>query len=231
MSPALARAAVFLLALLQRAQGVTIVSPMARTRDTVRAQLLDSLSQQPVEPEKLHALAEELETLAALPATADFHLLGLRGSWSERLQSVLSIPPEDAVPELTAAQQELVCVDDVVQHFEEGVLRSVATFRVPSETIAGSFEVQATIYPTTMSNMLHLVTTGHTLNLNCSPKDVEVPQLLEALMGRLGPEFRAEEAVRTGTQTTYIDEELRISRCTTRHLAGFLTVHSRCPAQ
>ena len=166
-----------------------------------------------------------------MPATSDFHLLGLRGSWSEQLQSARSISPEDAVPELTASQRELVRVDEVVQHFEEGVLRSVAAFHVPSEAISGSLEVQATVYPTTMSNMLHLLTTGHTLSLTRTPTEVPLPELLEALMGRLSPEFRAEEGVRLGMQTSYIDEELRISRCTTRHLAGFLTVHSRCPAQ
>jgi len=207
-------------------QGVSLVSP-ARTRAVVREQLINCLkSQQPVRAcDTLHMLVEELETLAALPATSDFHLLGLRGSWSERLQSDLSTA--NAAMDLNSTHRELVRVSEVEQHFETDRMRCIAAFDVASEGISGSLEVQASVYPTTKSDMLHLMMTGHTLNLDRTPKDVSVPTLVEALIGQLGPEFRAEDGVRLGVQTSYIDEELRITRCTTRHLAGYVTVHSR----
>ena len=64
------------------------------------------------------------------------------------------------------------------------------------------------------------------VTLACGP-GVPLHELMEALMGRLSPEFRAEEGVRLGMQLSYIDEELRVSRCTTRQLAGYCTVHTR----
>ena len=38
---------------------------------------------------------------------------------------------------------------------------------------------------------------------------------------------RRHEGVRLGLQTTYLDEQLRITRCTTRELAGSCAVHLR----
>ena len=40
---------------------------------------------------------------------------------------------------------------------------------------------------------------------------------------RANPEFHADDGVRIGMQTMYMDEALRITRCTTRTLAGPVT--------
>ena len=54
-----------------------------------------------------------------------------------------------------------------------------------------------------------------------------MPGLLHELHAELSCDFRAEDGVRLGLQTTYLDEVLRVTRCTTRDLAGAVSVHVR----
>ena len=51
--------------------------------------------------------------------------------------------------------------------------------------------------------------------------------MMEALHANLPAEFLGDEGVRLGLQTTYLDETLRITRCTTRSLATTCAVHLR----
>lgn len=51
--------------------------------------------------------------------------------------------------------------------------------------------------------------------------------MMEALHAGLSHDFLGDEGVRLGLQTTYVDELLRITRCTTRSLADSCAVHVR----
>ncbi|KAL3925407.1 MAG: hypothetical protein SGPRY_003652 [Prymnesium sp.] len=198
-----------------------------RVRAEVRDELLRELprEQPPALPSaRLQSLVDELEGLAVPPATSDFLVMGLQGEWSLQLQSGLSESTELLLP---ADRGEPVCIKRVTQRVEEGKLRSTAQFEVPIEGLSGSLEVQADLYPTTRPDMLHFVSRGHTLNLERAPNSIAIPGLMNSLLGHLSAEFRAEDGVRFGLQITYIDELVRITRCTTRDFAGFCTVHSR----
>ena len=56
---------------------------------------------------------------------------------------------------------------------------------------------------------------------------ITVPAMMEALHSQLSHDFLSDEGVRLGLQLTYLDETIRITRCTTRALAASCAVHVR----
>ena len=60
-----------------------------------------------------------------------------------------------------------------------------------------------------------------------APATLAVPALMESLHLQLSPDFRVGDGVRMGLQTTYLDEGIRITRCTHGKLHGECMVHVR----
>ena len=173
-------------------------------------------------------IVEALELLEAVPATSEFLSLGVSGSWelrgvkdsselSEADASRSTLPP---AVELLEVQQEL----DVAAETARGLVK----FRVVADDMLGSLDLSAiAAHNAEHADTLNFVTSARQLHLPRAPS-CAVPDLMHALHAGLSHDFLGEEGVRLSLQTTYVDESLRITRCTTRALAGACAVHVRC---
>jgi hypothetical protein len=209
----------------------TPLAPTPRTRQELRVELLDALELGSQTPQASHLmvgrveeLVKELELLEAVPATSEFTMLGTAGDWTLRTYS----PPEGALP--PSASDVKLSVDEVTQHIDaEGLLgRSAVLFRC--EGMRGTYSVEHGINAnsdmTGREDTVHLVASGRQLSLPRAPS-CGVEQLMIELHAQLPYDFLSDEGVRLSMQTTYLDESLRITRCTTRSLAGACAVHVR----
>jgi hypothetical protein len=173
----------------------------------------------------LSRLVEDLEGESLVPATSDFLAFGLGGRWS-----LVAVGEEPPLPNLRLEVEQ--CID-----IEDGVLRSVAAFELEpdapgGEVIAGRLEVEADITFTTRADTVQLRTRSRKLALpRQAAESLDLSSLMSMLHARLSPEFRATEGVRISLQTTYLDEDMRLTRCLTRSLAGCCTVHIRLAAE
>ena len=219
-----------LLFILERAAALVAISPTTADRLSLRSELLTLL--RPDGPP--HALAgraaelvEALELLEAVPATPGFLSLGAAGDWTlvatqDAPERNDAPPGADAVPpavELISAQQTL----DFTTERAYGKVE----FRVVDDDLCGALELDAICAQDAMRcDTLNFVTTARRLKLPRAPS-CPVPAMLEAVHAQLSHDFLGDEGVRLGLQTTYLDEQLRITRCTTRELAGSCAVHLR----
>jgi len=239
-----------LLAVLSTAASALQVSPLRQlaanppaassaSRLELRDELLSLLPPSGTGPQPLEArafeLVKELELLEAVPASSGFLELGLRGAWSLRG----TMPATDETEAEPAAKDvlrsfyagvELVELIDVGARFDaepRGAITASCQFRVLADDLVGRLEVDLTagIDPDRVDT-IHVVTNGRKLLLPRAPS-CEVPAMMEALHANLPAEFLGDEGVRLGLQTTYLDETLRITRCTTRSLATTCAVHLR----
>ena len=178
-------------------------------------------------------LVNELELLEAVPASSGFLELGLRGTWS--LRGTMPAIETEAKPAADIIRSfyagiELVELLDVGARFDaepRGALTASCRFRVLADDLLGKLQVELTAgSDPDRVDTIHVVTNGRKLLLPRAPS-CEVPAMMEALHANLPAEFLGDEGVRLGLQTTYLDETLRITRCTTRSLAGSCSVHLR----
>ena len=171
---------------------------------------------------------ESLEALEYGPETAEFHRIGVTGHWALRSAS----EPTHASPleafEMRTADIDILSVEQTIDG--DGSLRTAVQFHLPADALDGRLEIDGTLALTPMVDSLDLRTSGRRLSLKQAPSTIGIPDLMKALHARLGPESRGEEGVRIGLQTTYMDESLRITRCTTGSLRGDCTVHVRVKA-
>ena len=203
------------------AQCVGISGPPISDRAALKQSVRRALPERGVAPvaDALCSAVEQLEAEYVVPATPEFLLFGLGGCWS-----LSAFGEDEPLPGLQL---------DVEQRIEGDELRSVATFELQpdspeGEPLCGELQVDASIISTTRADTIQLRTSSRRLVLPRSGTD---PQQLSALLSvlhrRLSPEFRADEGVKVSLQTTYMDSDLHISRCLTRELAGFCSVHTR----
>jgi len=172
---------------------------------------------------------EALEALEFCPETADFHSIGIRGDWD--LRALTEPPHPDAIAafETRVAGVDLRAVTQSIS--SDGKVLSAVDFELEEDGIRGRLEVEAMMSLTPAADILDLRTGGRKLSMPRMPKSMEVPEMLKALHGRLSTDFRADDGVRLGMQTTYLDETLRITRCTTGRLHGECAVHLRRPPE
>ena len=212
-------------------------APPAADRVELRDELLSLLPTDASGPTKLEGRAfevvEALELLESVPASSGFLQLGLSGAWS--LRATKAAPPEaeaDEVPSEptkdTTGLVELLGAGSSFDAGARGATTATARFRVLGDDLDGTLEVDLTagIDPD-RADTLHIVTNGRKLLMKRAPTSCDVATMMEALHANLPAEFLGDEGVRLGMQTTYLDECLRITRCTTRALAGSCAVHVR----
>ena len=172
--------------------------------------------------DEFRGLIESLEELEATPATAEFLSLGVQGRWALR---AMSAPPSAADG---AASVTLLDVEQCVA--AGGAVESAARFRLRDEELSGVLTVSSALSLTPRADTLDLRTSGRSLSVPRAPTRLSVPSMMEALHAQLSPDFRADDGVRLGLQTTYLDESIRITRCTTGKAHGECTVHVRLQA-
>ncbi len=205
------------------------LAPISEQRSLLRASLLQLLPAHGAAPahisDELAELVQQLEELEYTPATAAFHSLGVAGGWDLRAMS--SPPGEAGAVQLRGAEQAIT---------PEGTLTSWASFVLEEgepqgDALRGVLEVSSTLSLTPRADSLDLRTSGRSLRVPRAPAALGVPALLEQLHAQLSPDYRADDGVRLGLQTTYLDEEVRITRCTTGKAHGECTVHVRQSAR
>lgn len=182
-----------------------------------------------LERDELASAIEQLELLEYRPETAAFHQLGVTGVWTLRALSEPEHANEEEAVRMRETELALLNVEQRIE-FDGGAVMAV-DFELRSDgdddAIRGRLEVDCTLALTPMADSLDLRTVARRLRLPRLPSSVGIEDLMRALHSRLSPEFRAEEGVRIGLQTTYMDEDLRITRCTTGKLRGECMVHRR----
>ena len=203
------------------------------TRLALRDRVINSLPPARTAPlfvhGNLHAAIEELEGLEFVPATAEYLRAGTSGSWHICAFSEPEHRSSIEAFEMRIAGVEVLHVEQMVA--DDGATCTSASFRVGQEgsMLEGRYEVDGTLSLTPMSDSLDMRTSSERrLRLPALPEGMEVPEMMQALHARLCTEFRAEDGVRVGQQTTYLDDRLRVTRCTTRELRGAITVYRRC---
>ena len=147
--------------------------------------------------------------------------------------------PEEYVADAAAAQplsapaSELVQILDVTQELDAESLesRSAVRFRCDAGALEGKLlltaEVNANAELVGRDDTIQLLTGDRKLELARQPSSCSVVELMAALHSQLPYDFLGDEGVRLSMQTTYLDETLRITRCTTRSLATACAVHVR----
>ena len=232
-----ARAAMALTPLQQLASASTYLAPppvfTPAERLTRREEVLRWLPADRAGPilerDELASAIEQLELLEYRPETAAFHQLGVTGVWTLR---TLSEPEHANEEEAVRMRETELALLNVEQRIEfDGAAVMAVDFELRSDgdddAIRGRLEVDCTLALTPMADSLDLRTAARRLRLPRLPSSMGIEDLMRALHSRLSPEFRAEEGVRIGLQTTYMDEDLRITRCTTGKLRGECMVHRR----
>ena len=216
---------------LEGSAATTSLQPAA-SRVALRDRVISSLPTAGAAPlfldGELRAAVEELEGLEFVPATAEFLRAGTTGSWHVCAFSEPEHRSSIEAFEMRVAGVDVVRVEQVVA--ADGSTRTSASFRVDGDgsTLDGLYEVEGTLSLTPMIDSLDMRTSAERrLRLPALPASMDVPQMMQTLHARLCTEFRAEDGVRVGQQTTYLDDRLRITRCTTRELRGACTVYLR----
>lgn len=216
------------------ASGVAAPGSTAIGRVALRNDLLRLLPEPGAPPVTLSGrteeLVRELELLESVPATSLFLNLGLDGAWT---LSALQ-PSPDQLASANEPVQALPEVEllEVGSQFDASSSTCVATakFRVAADDLLGSLELDAATSPSTERfDTITYSTKGRKLLIPRAPSSCDVPSMVSALHQQLPMEFLGDEDVRLGFQTTYLDELVRITRCTTRSLAGACAVHRRAP--
>jgi hypothetical protein len=175
--------------------------------------------------DELQSAVEDLEKLEYVPQTAEFLRLGITGTWAVR---ALTEPTHESALvafEMRTAELDLLHVEQTIAG--NGQTLSMAEFELPNEDLRGKLEYSGMVTLTPMVDSVDLRSQPPRLRLPRAPASMDVPKLMQVLHARLSPEFRTEDGVRLGLQTTYMDEELRITRCTTGALRGECIVHVR----
>jgi len=207
--------------------------PLAERRE-MRAELMRLLPAEGEAPafarDELEQAIEQLEQLEQRPETADFNRLGVTGAWTLR---ALTEPAHDSAITAFEMRTADLTVHGIEQRVEGGGTTVVAVdFELAEDVgeLRGRLEVDGTLALTPMADSLDLRSAARRLRLPRVPKSVPVEDLMRVLHARLSPEFRAEDGVRIGLQTTYMDDQMRITRCTTGKLRGECMVHVRAGA-
>lgn len=210
--------------------GALLPTPATTTdRLAVRSELLRLLPSGAPRPLAGRAadLVAELELLEAVPATPSFLALGVSGQWE--LRAVQASLEHAEAPSASSALPPAVEVLEVRQELDMPTekARGLVRFRLADDALVGSLELDAiAALNAERCDTLNYVTTSRQLSLPRTPS-CGVAALMEALHAGLSHDFLGDEGVRLGLQTTYVDEALRITRCTTRALAGSCAVHVR----
>jgi len=183
---------------------------------------------------------EALELLESVPASSAFLQFGLRGTWSLRgtvastelrevAASGLPTVPEGA-PDVELLSAGATYGSDGDDGTQAGATSATCEFRVVEDDLVGALEVDLTAgLDPDRSDTIFVKTNGRKLQMPRAPAICDVRAMMESLHAQLPAEFLGDEGVRIGLQTTYLDETLRITRCTTRTLAGSCAVHLRVP--
>ena len=196
----------------------------------LRTQLLDMLPLADDPPafvrDGLSEAVQRIEELEHAPETEAFHGVGLSGTWT-----LMALTEPTHASQLEAFEMRTADVEvlDVEQCVKGDGMTATVDFRLTAgddDGLRGRYEVDSTLEVGPFGR-LDMRTTARRLNLPRAPVGMDVPQLMRVLHARLGPEFRAEDGVRLGLQTMYLDEQMRITRCTTSKLRGECTVHVR----
>ena len=163
------------------------------------------------------------ETLAALGTSeAEIETIVARSESQSDLGVDVPGTTETKAPEAPPSSED--ADGDFADDFSpDGVLLLSAEFML-GEEVSGRYEIDATFSRGVNVDCLDLRASARRLSLPTLPPGVTVPQLMTMLHARLSPEFRADEGVRVGLQTTYMDDSLRILRCTTGKLRGQCSV-------
>ena len=178
-------------------------------------------------------IVDTLENLENVPATPGFLTLGIGGAWSlagsqdapEREDAATSSAAPPAVALLAVRQTLDFSTERAYNVVEFSIDEGIAG------ELSGALELDAICAQNAeRADTLNFVTTERRLKIPRAPS-CEVPAMMEALHAQLSHDFLADEGVRLGLQTTYLDEQLRITRCTTRELAGSCAVHWRLPQE
>ena len=221
--------------------GMVPVAPTTQ-RVSLREELLTLLPAGP--PHSIEGRAEELvrelELLENVPATPDFLLFGLSGAWVLRGANVPTDhasgrdEADDFIDDTSASLSASLL--DVTQKIDLEALSvsSVARFSsstdaAVTEALQGTLSLDASIRPDPerADTLQFVIAPERRLSLPRAPSGAVVSHLMKDLHTQLPAEFLGEDGVRLGMQTTYLDEVVRITRCTTRSLATACTVHVR----
>mmetsp|Transcript_21645 Transcript_21645/g.35709 ORF Transcript_21645/g.35709 Transcript_21645/m.35709 type:complete len:233 (+) Transcript_21645:17-715(+) len=208
-----------------------IVTPVVRDGAALRSELISHLHPGTrtalVPGSLLFSLVEQLEQLGSLPSSSAMLYFALDGHWEQRAWSTPFDAGFDAqtVAQLASTSAEVL---SVTQSFVGTDVSTTAEFTVVEEALHGALSVSSRLGMTSRPDTCNFFTGAQALSFSCMPKDVQLSALLDALHSQLGAEMRAAENVRLGMQTTYIDDDIRITRCLTRSLAGACTVYVRC---
>jgi len=170
--------------------------------------------------DELLAAVEALEELEYSPSTTEFHQAGVTGEWCVAALTEPEHPSALDAFQARVADVNLLGVRQRVSSVGSMELQAEFQLRDGDGDISGRLEVDGALSLTPMVDSFDLRTSDRRLSLPRMPTTMEVPSLMQLLHARLPAEFRAEEGVRLGMQTTYMDEVLRISRCTTGKLRG-----------
>mmetsp|Transcript_42753 Transcript_42753/g.112492 ORF Transcript_42753/g.112492 Transcript_42753/m.112492 type:complete len:243 (+) Transcript_42753:17-745(+) len=168
---------------------------------------------------------EKLEAIEYVPQTPEFTLLGATGDWSLR---ALTEPEHASAVEafqMRTAEIDLLGVEQCIGG--DGTSTMSADFVLDDGALKGRLELDGTFSLTRMADSLDLRSGGRRLKLPRAPASMSVDELMQALHARLSAEFRADDDVRVGMQTMYMDEVLRVTRCMTGKLRGECMVHVR----
>lgn len=181
-------------------------------------------------------LVEEIELLESIPATSAFLTFGLNGAWALRGSKL----PEEHIAAAAAAQplkapaSELVEILDVTQELDTVSLesRSAVRFRCDDGALEGKLLLMAEVNANAdlvggREDTIQLLSGDRKLELARQPSSCSIVELMGALHSQLPYDFLGDAGVRLSMQTTYLDETLRITRCTTRALATACSVHVR----
>jgi len=178
--------------------------------------------------DELEAAVESLEAIEHGPETGAFHMLGLAGSWALR---ALSEPEHASALEAFQMRTADLTVLGIEQQIGgDGAAAMAVDFELTDGDdgqLRGRLEVDGTLADTHMSDFVDLRTAARRLSMPRVPSTMSVDELMRVLHARLSSEFRAEDGVRIGLQTTYMDEELRVARCLTGKLRGECMVYVR----
>ena len=137
---------------------------------------------------------------------------------------------EDKKPAAAGSSEKVVEVCRSTCSIDAEGWVSRAEFAIEGVDERGQLESSTALVVTTRADTVHLRADGLQLELpRRVPDELSVPSMMDGLLPQLSPEFRVDKGARCGLQTTYLDECLRITRCTTRSLAGSCAVHLRVP--
>jgi len=201
------------------------------SRVSARNNLLELLPPGPpsVVDARMSRLLSELEVTGATPATPLFLTLGISGTWSLR---AIGLSSPDEPPADGPHEQEVKLLSAEQHVWADGRMLSLASFEVDDgcERLAGTLEVdsQYSLVPS-LSDSLLLKGAGMRLRLPRPPRQVPLPQMMTALHASLSSEFSLSEGDEFSLrlQTTYLDDQLRVTRCALANFRQAVAVHVR----